>query len=100
MDSVDSTLLIDELDSCGSRAVVSEMLRLLRVGSTPGVKTVRNGRLFSAFSFKVISARNLPSDWALESRAIVVPMLPTVDELEPLTGEAMARIAEEFRRGC
>ncbi len=96
VDSWDTTLLIDELDTSGPHAV-SDIMRLLRVGSTSGMKTVRNGRLFTTYGFKIIATRHLPSDAALASRAIVVSLLPTVNELEPLTRDAMHRLAREFQ---
>jgi len=96
VDSLDSTLLIDELEVGGSRHD-SEILRLLRTGSTCGIPAVRNGRLYSTTGFKVIASRHLPDDTALTGRAVIVSILPSLKELRPLTGVEMRRIAEEFQ---
>jgi hypothetical protein len=96
VDSLDTTLFIDELEVSGSR-VDWDILRLLRTGSTHGIPVVRNGRIYSTFGFKVICSRQLPEDMALTSRAIAVSILPSLKELKPFTGEEMRRIAEEFQ---
>ncbi len=96
VDSLDSTLLIDELEVGGSRHD-SEILRLLRTGSTCGIPAVRNGRLYSTTGFKVIASRHLPDDTALTGRAVTVSILPSLKELRPLTSVEMRRIAEEFQ---
>ncbi len=96
VDSLDPTLFIDELEVCGSRAD-SDILRLLRTGSTRGIPVVRNGRIYSTYGFKVICSRQLPDDTALSSRAIALSILPSLKELKPLTGEEMRRITEEFQ---
>lgn len=90
------TLLIDELDLDSSKSN-SEMLRLLRTGTTQDVPAVRNGQLFSTYSFKAISSRQPPLDGALASRAITISMLPTGRDLQPLDQSAMRQLKDEFQ---
>ena len=92
VDSLDCTLLIDELESYGP-----EVMRLLRAGSTRGIPVVRNGRVFDPFAFKILTSRYLPNDPALVSRAIVVTMLPAGKELAPLTMDELRRITDKFQ---
>jgi hypothetical protein len=95
-DASDSTLLIDEFEVDQTKHS-AEIIRLLRTGTVPGMPTVRNGRLFSTFGFKVISSRSLPPDAALCSRVIAVPLLQTDREMPPFTDKEMQAIEQEFQ---
>ena len=90
------SLLIDELDLDSSKSS-SEILRLLRTGTTRDVPAVRNGELFSTYSFKIISSRQTPQDGALASRAITISMLPTDRESQPLDQSALRQLKDEFQ---
>ena len=95
-DASNSTLLMDELEVDQTRQSL-EILRLLRTGTVPGVPTVRNGKIFSTFGFKVISSRSLPPDAALSSRAIAVPLLQTDKDMPLLRNEEMQAIEQQFQ---
>lgn len=90
------TLLIDELDINLTRSN-SEVLRLLRTGTTRGMPTVRNGRICSTYCFKAIASRHLPTDGALASRCIPLSMLPCEHELPPLDEHAMHQLSDQFQ---
>jgi hypothetical protein len=96
VDSLEPTLLIDELEVGGSKPSL-EILRLLRTGSTREIGAVRNARVFSTFGFKVISSRQLPADAALASRFVVISMLPTLKESKVLNRDEMRLLAEKFQ---
>ncbi len=70
-DQICPTLLLDEADNIGQRR---NLLRLLRVGSTPDFTVLRNGRSFKSYGARVISWAELPNDPDLNSRCIVVPL--------------------------
>jgi hypothetical protein len=95
-DASNSTLLIDELEIDETKQS-TDILRILRTGTVPGTPTVRNGRLFSTFGFKVISSRSLPPDAALSSRVIAVPLLQTDREMPLLTDKEMQSIQQQFQ---
>jgi hypothetical protein len=95
-DASDSTLLIDELEVDHTKASM-DILRLLRTGTVPGTPTVRNGRRFSTFGFKVISSRSLPPDAALCSRVIAVPLLQTDKDMPLLTMDEIQFIEQQFQ---
>ena len=96
VDSLDCTLLIDELE-IGRSNSDREILRLLRTGSTRGIGAVRNGRFFSTYGFKVIAARHLPADAALSSRFAAISLLPTRKESKILDEKEMRSIADKFQ---
>jgi hypothetical protein len=91
-----STPLIDELDLDSSKSK-SEVLRLLRTGTTGDIPAVRHGRLVSTYGFKAVSSRETPADGALASRVITISMLPTERDLPPLDRAAMRRLQDEFQ---
>ena len=94
-DSYNPTLLIDELDLDDRNSV--DMLRLLRTGTVAGVPAVRNGKLFSTHGLKIVASREVPRDAPLLSRCVVVSMLPSGDETQPLDDVAMRQIAQRFQ---
>ena len=95
-DFYNPTLLIDELDlDDGSRS--ADILRLLRTGTVAGVPAVRNGKLFSTYGLKIVASRDVPRDAALLSRSVIVSMLPTGNETQPLDEVAMHQIAQQFQ---
>jgi len=96
VDSLDTTLLIDELEIRGSNSN-SELLRILRTGSTRGTEVVRNGHCYSTFGFKVIASRHLPTDAALASRFVTISILPTRKQYPALTQDDMRSIIDEFQ---
>jgi len=91
------TLLLDEFEADNSR-MGTELRRLLRIGNTRGVFAARQGKLFSTFGSKALSSRQVSPDAALSSRAIVIGLLPTQENLLPLDEVAKELIAGEFQR--
>jgi len=94
-DSYNPTLLVDELDLDDRNS--ADTLRLLRTGTVAGVPAVRNGKLFSTYGLKIIASRDVLRDAALLSRCVIVSMLPTENETEPLDEVAMRQIAQQFQ---
>ena len=92
----DITLLVDELELDGSHSSL-ETARLLRTGNTRGLDTVRNGKRFSTFCFKVLTSRLPPGDGALASRSLFVSMSPTTKGREGLDEEMRCSIVREFQ---
>jgi hypothetical protein len=68
------TLLVDETLTAGNRRA---LFHLLKAGTTRGSVTLRRRRSFKAFGPKVFSWTELPSDAALNSRCIIIPMQET-----------------------
>src|ERR1700719_4343851 len=95
-DSYNPTLLMDELDLDDSSRS-ADILRLLRTGTVPGVPAVRNGKLFSTYGLKIVASREVPRDVPLLSRCVVVSMLPSGNETQPLDDVAMRQIADRFQ---
>jgi hypothetical protein len=96
VDACAPTLIIDELDQ-GSAGASTELLRLLRTGSVPGVPTFRNGRQYSTYGLKVIASRQPISDAALLSRGVIISMLPSGDDTAPLDEAAMQRLEKVYQ---
>ena len=95
-DRFNPTLLIDELDlDNGSRS--ADVLRLLRSGTVAGVPAGRNGRLFVTYGMKIIASREVPRDAPLLSRCVVVSMLPSGNETQPLDDVAIRQITQRFQ---
>jgi len=90
------TLLIDEFET-SSRTGDRDRLRLLRSGSTREGHVIRGGKVYNTFCAKVVVSRQEPSDTALASRAIFIPMLPTRRELPFLDTAALQQIADRFQ---
>jgi hypothetical protein len=95
-DSYNPTLLVDELDLDDRTSI--DTLRLLRTGTVAGVPAVRNGKLFSTYGLKIVASRDVPRDAALLSRCVIVSMLPTGNETQPLDDVAMHQIAQQFQQ--
>jgi hypothetical protein len=95
-DALMPTLLIDEFET-GSRAVDRDRLRLLRSGSTPDGHVIRGSKVYGTFCAKVIVSRQEPSDVALASRAIFIPMVPTRRVLPCLDTAVLQQIADRFQ---
>ena len=95
-DSYNPTLLIDELDLDDSSRS-AEILRLLRTGTVAGVPAVRNGKPFSTYGLKIVASREVPRDSPLLSHCVVVSMLPSENETQPLDDVAMRQIADRFQ---
>ena len=95
-DTYNPTLLIDELD-LDDTSRSTDILRLLRTGTVPGVPAFRNGRPYSTYGVKAVASRQVPRDAALLSKSVVIPMLPTKKETSPLDDIAMRRIAQKFQ---
>jgi hypothetical protein len=55
------TLLIDEND-LGDSLVSATIRHLLRIGNTPGMPVIRNGRTFDTYCVKILASREPPSD--------------------------------------
>jgi hypothetical protein len=95
-DQLEPTLLLDESEDDHSLAS-AQIRRLLRVGSTRGAQTVRNGRPYSTFGYKIIASHMLPSDAALTSRGASIYMYPTQREMPTLNDEAVQSITAEYQ---
>lgn len=85
-DRLTPTLLIDETGSAAER---KSLFHLLRTGTTREVVALRKDQSFRTFGPKVISWIELPSDAALNSRCIVIPLHETfrTDLLRPTSPE-------------
>jgi hypothetical protein len=90
------TLLIDEFDG-SSGSTTRHIERLLRNGSTRGVRVGRAKQLYDVFGPKVIASSLPPCESGLASRAIVISMVPSERVLQKLDPEAMERLASEFQ---
>jgi hypothetical protein len=73
-EKLNPTLLVDEALTTGNKR---ELFHLLKTGTTRGSVTLRRGRSLKAFGPKVISCTELPSDAALNSRCVIIPMQET-----------------------
>jgi len=87
--AITPTLLIDEFEA-GGRAGDRDRLRLLRSGSTCDGHVIRGSNVYDTFCAKVVCSRQEPSDAALASRAIFIPMLPTHRILPELDSAVLA----------
>jgi hypothetical protein len=96
IDTWHPTLIIDEFEQ-GSSVASCELLRMLRSGSGPGVRTTRNGRQFSTYGLKVIASRQPFHDAALLSRGLVIAMLPAAGSTLPLDEAAMDALEIEWQ---
>lgn len=90
------TLIIDELE-LGRSGTSAELLRMLRIGSVPGVPAFRNGQSFETYGPKIMASRQPLDDGALRSRGVIVHLLPTEVDTLPLDEESRQRIANEFQ---
>jgi hypothetical protein len=90
------TLLIDEFETSG-RAADRDRLRLLRSGSTPDGHVIRGSKVYNTFGAKVVVSRREPSDAALASRAVFIPMLPTRKTLPYLPADPLQQISDRFQ---
>jgi len=70
-DKLTPTLLIDETASLQNK---SELLHLLRSGSTQGIVSLRKGSAYKTYGARVVAWPELPNDAALNSRFLVIPM--------------------------
>jgi hypothetical protein len=71
---VTPTILIDETATAGDRRA---LFHLLRVGSTRGSVAIRKNKAYNAYGPKVVCWTELPSDAALNSRCIIIPLQET-----------------------
>jgi hypothetical protein len=90
------TLLIDEND-LGDSSMSATIRHLLRIGSTPNMPVIRNGRSFDTYCVKVLASREPPSDAALGSRSIIIGTSPSHRQLVPLDEATIERIALAFQ---
>jgi hypothetical protein len=91
------TLLIDEFET-GGRGSDRDRLRLLRSGSTRDGNVLRGSNVvYDTFCAKVMASRQEPSDAALASRAVFIPMRPTRRMLPCLDIVALQQIADRFQ---
>lgn len=90
------TWLIDEFETSG-RAGDRDRLRILRSGSTRDGHVIRGDNVYDTFCAKVVVSRQEPSDAALASRAIFIPMLPTRRALPILDTAVLQQIADRFQ---
>jgi hypothetical protein len=83
------TILIDETATAGDRRA---LFHLLRTGSTNGSVAIRKNKSFDAYCPKVVSWTELPSDQALNSRCIIIPLQETdrKDLLRPTDPRVLA----------
>jgi hypothetical protein len=91
------TLIIDEND-LGDSQMSRQTQRILRIGNSPGIPVIRNGRAFDPYCVKVLASRQPPPDAALGSRSIIIGMLPSRRPLMGLDEVTRDRIAEKFQR--
>ncbi len=68
------TLIIDETATAGDRRA---LFHLLRTGSTPGSLTIRKNQAFNGYCPKVVCWTELPDDFALNSRCVIIPLQET-----------------------
>jgi hypothetical protein len=68
------TLLIDETHTAADQ---KKLMHLLRSGSTPGFVALRRGSFGNCYGPKAFAWTQLPSDQALNTRCIVIPMHET-----------------------
>jgi hypothetical protein len=68
---VTPTMIIDETATAGDRRA---LFHLLRVGSTKGSVVIRKNKAFNAYCPKVVCWTELPSDTALNSRCVIIPL--------------------------
>jgi hypothetical protein len=105
---VTPTVLIDETATAGDRGA---LFHLLRAGSTKGSVAIRKKKAFSAYCPKVVCWTQLPSDAALNSRCIIIPLQeserrdllrvshPTIQELADTTRQMLQQYRfENFNR--
>lgn len=90
------TLLIDEFETAG-RSGDRDRLRLLRSGSMPDGHVIRGSKVYDTFCAKVVVSRQEPSDAALASRAVFIPILPTRRVLPCLDTIALQQVADRFQ---
>lgn len=105
---VTPTVLIDETATACDRG---PLFHLLRAGSTKGSVAIRKKKAFNAYCPKVVCWTQLPSDAALNSRCIIIPLQeserrdllrvshPTVQELADTTRQMLQQYRfENFNR--
>jgi len=102
-DRLKSTFLFDEADF-GTTSAVSDLFKLLNCGYSKGSPVIRldskyEPRMFDVFGPKVIAARELFADLALESRCLNIEMRSRNHGLEPLSSPAMQQEATAIRNG-
>lgn len=73
-DQLTPTLLIDEASTAGDRRT---LFHLLRTGTTRDITALRKNESFKTFGPKAVAWIDLPSDAALNSRCIVIPLRET-----------------------
>jgi hypothetical protein len=95
-DRLTPTLLLDETGTVGERKI---LFHLLRTGTTRGLTAFRNQRAFRTFGAKVISWIHLPSDEALNSRCISIPMQESLRvDLKRPTDRDIVAAADELQK--
>lgn len=96
IDSLRPTILIDDFEyAVDSRT--RDLLRLLRNGSTAGLRVYRATRAYQLFGPKIISSRQAPSDAALKSRGLVVVARPASGDLSVLTNNALEAVQHRLQ---
>jgi hypothetical protein len=90
------TLLIDETATAGEKRM---LFHLLKIGNSHDVVALRKDESFRAYGAKIFAWNQLPSDAALNSRCIVIPMNETdrTDLARPRDPEIVAA-ADEIQK--
>ena len=90
------TMLIDETRTAADQ---KKLLHLLRSGSTPGFAALRKDSSFNCFGPKAFAWTELPSDRALNTRCIVIPMYETNrTDLNRATDPRILSAAEDLQK--
>jgi len=95
-DSLHPTVLLDDFDY-GLDSRTRDLLRLLRNGSTAGLRVIRAARAYQLFGPKVISSRQGPNDAALKSRGLVVVAPPFSRVLSVLSNDALEEVQHRLQ---
>jgi hypothetical protein len=94
-DQLMPTLLIDD---CDPTERSRELRQLLRLGTTRGVVTMRNNKLFRAYGMKAIAWNEPPSDLALNTRCVQIEMVETNNsDLASIADEETQERASELQ---
>jgi hypothetical protein len=83
------TLLIDETVTAGDKR---NLFHILRAGTTPDAIALRKNSSYKAFGPKVVSWIELPSDHALNTRCVIIPMQETtrIDLVKPTDARVLS----------
>jgi hypothetical protein len=96
IDRLRPTILIDDFDYAAD-SKTRDLLRLLRNGSTAGLRVYRATRAYQLFGPKIISSRQAPTDAVLKSCGLVVVARPSSVDLSVLTNNALETVQQRLQ---